>query len=316
MSTARIIDLTITTTAATTAWNLQYSTDRITWSDFYTTGSALEDLSTSLLTSSVYTLDGINSPTGTKAAASYLGNWYRYRLKTTGGYGNYSDEPFRVTSYPTAAELQAYLEAHGFTLTVGQIALCGSAITSAIADFEKRTDRRPLLAGGSDLVKQYDPPTMRLEGCSTLFLKRDLYSLTSLVYTPTNSTSTTLVEGTDFDLVPYDGGDVDEGRGVDRIRFYTHRWSEPIAYSLRKSLYLTGQWGTFGVLPDDVFLALLAGGAVGMGAALTYSLSGGRLSIAEKEIKEDFGVEPARNLISGWSAQFEQAIRNYRRFSI
>lgn len=90
MSTPRIVALTLDLDGAT-EFNIRFrQTGAPTWTDYYTTGSTLEDLSSALLDGDVYTLDGINGPTGNMAAASYGGNEYQARRKTAGGYGNWS----------------------------------------------------------------------------------------------------------------------------------------------------------------------------------------------------------------------------------
>jgi hypothetical protein len=45
-------------------------------------------------------------------------------------------------------------------------------------------------------------------------------------------------------------------------------------------------------------------------------LHGGRTSIAEKEIKEEFGAPLTQSLLTGWQAQFDAIVKSYRRFSL
>ena len=313
MPTARIVLITVPTAASTTHFNLRYSTNADDWTDYYTTGSTLEDLAVAVLSSGVYTLDGLNSPTGNKAAASYLGNFYQIRLKSAGGYGNWS-EPFRVSAYPTATDLQAFLTAHGVTLTSGQEVQCASAIAAGIADFERATDRKPFLAGPS-VAKVLDPPTMYDEGRSILFLKRDLATFTSLVYQPTNGTAETLVRGEDFQLQPYDADDTDEFRPFDRIDFYGRRWLSPHAASVRYSLTLTGTWGYSTILPDDVWQAMLCQGAGGMWTILRQYNTNGMLGWKDGDRSVDYGIQSWSALSDAWAAQYQAAVSRYRRLS-
>lgn len=96
MPEARIAELQLNPEADWTHINLWFSTDRgVTWQEFYTTGSSLEDLPVSVLENGVLTVDGVNSPAGTEAAASYAGNIYRHRGKTAAGYGN-KGKPFKA----------------------------------------------------------------------------------------------------------------------------------------------------------------------------------------------------------------------------
>jgi hypothetical protein len=98
MATARIISLNPgDLDADATHFQLLYSADQTTWTT-YNPGSA--DVAVSELDADgLYLLDGINSPAGNAAAASYAGNWYRTRQKTAGGYGNWSS-PFKVGYEP------------------------------------------------------------------------------------------------------------------------------------------------------------------------------------------------------------------------
>src|SRR5688572_3443324 len=105
MATARIVALQVAPAALITSevwthFNLQHRvTGATTWTDFFTSGATLEDLAVALLTSGVYTLDGVNSPAGNEALASQAGTEYRSRGKTAGGYGNWS-EPFKAANEP------------------------------------------------------------------------------------------------------------------------------------------------------------------------------------------------------------------------
>lgn len=100
MAVARIVLITVPveTSPVTTHFQIQYNTDGgATWTAYNPGAGA--DISVSTLSSGVYTLDGINSPTGNTAAASYAGNWYQLRLKSSGGYGNWSDA-FKIEDEP------------------------------------------------------------------------------------------------------------------------------------------------------------------------------------------------------------------------
>jgi hypothetical protein len=269
MATARILSLTLEPESTSTYFNLQFSADGgTTWTNFdpaNASPAAPVDIAVSELSSNVYTLDGVNSPGGNDAAASYLGNLYRYRLKNTNGYGNWS-QPFRADAYPSPEELQAYLTAHGLTLTSGQQAQCAGSLAAAIADFERQTGRKPLYSTSST-AKTYDPPTFFEGGRSVLWLGRDLASVSSISYQPEDATAETLTAGEDYDLLGYDERDTDVDGPYDRIAFY-RRWTSPLPCTLRGSLTITGVWAYSSTgLPDDVFQALLARGAWGMWTA-------------------------------------------------
>jgi hypothetical protein len=67
------------------------------------------------------------------------------------------------------------------------------------------------------------------------------------------------------------------------------------------------------VLPDDVFQALLAGGALALAAPLIWTIHGGRSSWKDDDVAENF--QSGKDLLEPWSMQYEQAVRNYRRFA-
>lgn len=110
---ARILTITVPATVETTFWGLRFRvTGESTWTD-YNPGSV--DIAVPAIDADglyLYTLDGINSPAGNEATASEAGNEYSIRLKTSGGYGGWSDpfkaswEPDSVGPFSDAAELQ------------------------------------------------------------------------------------------------------------------------------------------------------------------------------------------------------------------
>lgn len=217
--------------------------------------------------------------------------------------------------YPTSASLWRYLEGHGLTVsTAGFRPLLASMAAAGVADFERRANRK-LLAGTTDIQKRFDPPTAWIDGQCELFIP-DLVSLTSLVYTPTNGTSTTLTEGTDFDLLPSDATDADALRPFTSIAFYNRRWTNPLAPSLRRSLYLTGKWGYASAVPADAYEGMLAGAAVSLWTSIRHTSTGGILSWSDGDRKVDYGVETWRNLVSQWEALRDRAVMNYRKIRL
>jgi hypothetical protein len=94
MAGERRVTFRIETESGGEAFNLFFrSQDRDPWTGLHTTDAtpaAPEDLPVSLALGGVYRLDGVNGPTGNMAAASRGGNAYQVRLKTAGGYGNWS----------------------------------------------------------------------------------------------------------------------------------------------------------------------------------------------------------------------------------
>ena len=104
MPTTRVLTFAVPIGASDTHFNVQFrATAAATWTN-YSTASATPtdpfDLAVALLDADEnYTLDGINSPSGNEETASSAGNEYRHRLKSAGGYSNWSPV-FRVGDEP------------------------------------------------------------------------------------------------------------------------------------------------------------------------------------------------------------------------
>lgn len=92
----------VTTAPATTAFQIQFSPDRVNWGTLLVGG--VSDQPVASLSNRVFLLDGINAPadsaTSNLVAASTPPMWYRIRLKATTTYGPWLEE-FAV---PSAAD--------------------------------------------------------------------------------------------------------------------------------------------------------------------------------------------------------------------
>lgn len=148
-----------------THFNLRFSTDGTTWTDYSTssaTPSSPEDLSVALLDASDnYLLDGVNSPAGNMAAASYAGNWYEGRLKGADGYGNWSTRfnvaPLAVAApgWPVAADVLQklqYTNPEGLTASVTNDV--DNLLAAIIAEFQSPPNGA---AGGTG--RNFEPVT-------------------------------------------------------------------------------------------------------------------------------------------------------------
>lgn len=108
MSSARVLSITVPVevSPATTFFQIRFNVDgSVTWTG-YDPGNASPsqpaDINVSTLSAGVYLLDGVNGLGGNQAAASYAGNWYQLRLKSAGGYGDWS-APFKIVDEPDTA---------------------------------------------------------------------------------------------------------------------------------------------------------------------------------------------------------------------
>lgn len=94
MAGERILTFNVPTASSTTHFQIEYSADRSTWTKVKV--AAATDLAVALLSDRKYTLDGINTvddDDNNRQAASRPPSWYRLRLKSASGYGNWRD-PF------------------------------------------------------------------------------------------------------------------------------------------------------------------------------------------------------------------------------
>ena len=321
MATARIVLFTVTveTSPATTHFNIRYNTDGgTTWTDLNDGAGA--DIAVSALSSGVFTLDGINSPAGNEAAASYAGNWYQLRLKSSGGYGNWSDS-FKVGAaqgYPDAGDVQTWLTAAGFTFSASTASQASQMeLFDAIARvgrqiLEKRCGRE-FLGSGSNSTRYFDPPTnsdgrLRID---------DLASLNTVQYQPYNSTAQSLTLLSDYWTLPDNAGERD--LPFTALQFRALRWSGPISSSLRRSIIISGQWGMFTKatgIPEAVWSAMIAAGCSDLFGSLAQAVTGGLLSWKEADVQEDYGVEPWTRLKSSLDARVNTAVRLYRRWEM
>ena len=321
MAVARIVEFTVPveTSPATTYFNIRYNTDGgTTWTDLNDGGGV--DISVSALSSGIYTLDGINSPSGNEAAASYAGNWYQLRLKSASGYGNWSDS-FKISQtqgYPDAGDVQLWLTAAGFTFSTATASQASQMeLFDAIARIgrqilEKRCGRE-FLGSGSNSTRYFDPPTNR-DGRLRI---DDLATLNTVQYQPYGSTAQSLTLLTDFWTLPDNAGERD--LPFTALQFRALRWSQPITSSLRRSIIVSGQWGMFAKadgLPEAVWSAMIAAGCSELSGSLSQAVTGGLLSWKEADVQEDWGVEPLKRLRDAWETRANTTIRLYRRLRI
>ena len=216
------------------------------------------------------------------------------------------------TAYPTATDVEAFIEASGITCTAAQTAFLDEAAARGQQVIEQRCGR-VFLGSGNNSTRYFDPPTNR-NGRLEI---DDLASLNTVQYQPYGSTAETLTLNTDFWTLP----DNAAARSLPftALQFRDRRWSGPITSSLRRSIIVSGQWN-YGTLaagfPEAVWLAMIAAGLTDMWEIFAQSISGGMLSWREADVQEDWGVEPLKRLRDAWETRANTTIRLYRRLRI
>lgn len=213
------------------------------------------------------------------------------------------------SAYPVNTDLTALLEAAGLTVSAEVTALLSTFAEAGWVEFERRTDRRPMLAGTA-ATRRFDPPTRSQE----LHLWPTLVTLTSVTYTPTGASATTLTSGTDFTPLPWNYAA--DGLPISRIRFATRRWQEPLWIGQRGSLYILGTWGYGATIPNDAWLAMAALGCIDALPMLSQALTNGIVEWHEKDRAEKYSTDPLETLQTEWETRVARAVQIYRRITV
>lgn len=203
------------------------------------------------------------------------------------------------SGYPTADDLQTYLEGHGMTLSAALEAQLERAISGARQDLENATGRVFLAVEGT---RTFDPP---VNASGVLDLGEDLVSLTSL-----SLSGSALTEGSDFRLERLNGA----ARGLPYgMVCFNQRWCRPLAASLWNAVEIGGLWGYSETVPADVWEAILARGASRLFTHIAHGNTGGLLAWKEKDRGEEYGVETWKRLKDGWQDVYTAAVSQYKR---
>lgn len=209
------------------------------------------------------------------------------------------------SAYPTAAEVQSFLEACGITVSAGLLTQLDNFVEQAVDTFEDEAGR-VILAGSSE-TRYFDPPVEK--GTQVLYIP-DMVTVTTVSFTPMNGTATTLTVNDDYFLMPYDAAVRYEPFTMMK---FAPRWSGPLTSGLFRSIAITGRYGYWTSIPNDVYMAVM-----NLAAANGLLMQGANAStgVVRKKI-EDFEVEYGSNSYSGqvkaWTNLAEQTIKRYRR---
>jgi hypothetical protein len=216
------------------------------------------------------------------------------------------------TAYPTATDIENFIEAGGITTTAGQQAFFASAALAGKQIIEQRTGR-VFLGDGTNTTRYYEPPTTR---SGRLYID-DLASLSTVTYQPSGqATATSWTLNTDYWVEP----DNYAAKGLPITSLILRQgWSQPLSGTYRRSVIVTGQWGYATLaagFPDAVWLAMLAAGCVAVYGSIAQALTGGMLGWKEADVQEDYGVEPLKRLRDSWAGIVETTVPLYRRMRI
>lgn len=208
-------------------------------------------------------------------------------------------------NYPTASDLQSFLEGAGIVVGSAIKLQLDSVIRGAIKDFERECNRKFL--AGSASTRKLDPPT----NTDTLVLDRDLATLVSFTYAPSGATPTVWVEGTDFKAYPLNA--VADEIPYTYIEINRLAWEHPLNIVYKGSIQINGRWGYSLSVPDDVWMGMVLLGAVtSICMAASITTSGVRFKRVE-DYEVEYGSGAYSQQISLWSKQVRSVINNYRR---
>ncbi len=216
------------------------------------------------------------------------------------------------TAYPKTQDLEQFLAAGGLTITNALRAIFPHVVNAASRQFEEDCGR-VILAPSAD-TRRFNPPTNRDR---LLILPYDLATLTSIVYVPVNSTSTTMTSGTDFDAEPYNASA--EGKPYTQIRFFTYSWQEPLSYGVRHSLRIAGRWGYATTVPDDVWLAVVAKAAWSAYSHINLANTSGIRTWTDGDRTVAYGFADLANTWAGENGTggiYGTTVKRYRRYTI
>lgn len=209
-----------------------------------------------------------------------------------------------AVAYPIAADLKSFLENAGLTVATALNTWLGPAIVGAAADFEAETGRRMLAV---TQTRYFDPPS---DPRGLLRLEDDLSTFTSLAVG-----GIAQVLDTDFRLLPLNA--VARGKPFDAVQFLVKRWVPLPAAAWFGSIAIAGNWGMGSDIPDAVWLAVLAGGAVRMLPQLERALTGGLIRWTEPSgVSEEYGRDSLAALRESWNELYQSEVRRYRRVTV
>lgn len=228
------------------------------------------------------------------------------------------------SAYPDGRDVQNYLEAAGLTVSDDLSDLLDTAAESGRLDFERASGRK--FIGDTAATTYYFDPPADTQGLLSLAPCRDMYSVSSVIYYPTNGTSTTLTLNTDYWLEPFNA--LAEERPYEYVQFREGRWQCPLSPILRRSIQISGKAGWAATCPDDAWEAMVyramwqaAGALLGSSRAVDSS---GRFvkSWSGAGVSQSYDTDGFSELREAWGGKdglggiVGRALNTYRRMSI
>lgn len=217
---------------------------------------------------------------------------------SSSGSGSASGPASGGGAYPTAADLQAFLEAAGLTTTGLDLA---TAVQAGRQRFERETGRRMLAV---TQTRTFDPPT---NPTGTLNLRADLVLASSV------SVAGVALAATEYQFLPHNA--VTDGQPFTMIRFQ-RRWYGPLEWSQLGTVSITGSWGFAAAIPDDAWTAMLQAAALDRLPQIGTALSEGLISWKEADVEERYGDNPLSGLSAEWKSGYAAAATRYRKVQV
>lgn len=194
-------------------------------------------------------------------------------------------------AYPTAADLEAFLIAAGFSTDFVAALDTTTFAAAGASQFEREADRRMLAV---TQTREFDPYSVSPNGF--LDLRQDLAALTSVSW---NTQS--YVVGTDVRPFPLNAAD--DGRPYSGLTFGLWRRFYPTSYPLLPPLITVGgDWGYGTTIPDDAWIAMMAFAGLLLFPQIVQRATGGMEAWTEADMSERYGINPLQGLRMGWQA--------------
>lgn len=208
-----------------------------------------------------------------------------------------------AAAYPTSADLIRFLYGAGLvddpTTPTGRAAASvidyAGAVGAARSEFERRTGRTYRAAAAT---RTYDTPT---DSAGMLDLESDWATITAIT-----RDGDTLDEGDDYRLRPLEGPPY-------RFVEFVATIMDPLPWSSRAALVVTGTRGSAATVPDDVFAAVLARAALRLAPLFHGQLTQGAQSIKQDDASITYAGDVALGAVGGqWAADWAQCVEDYQ----
>lgn len=211
-------------------------------------------------------------------------------------------------AYPTAADLEAYLEGAGYTVTGLDLATAAEAGRLA---FERSTGRK-MLADALASTRGFNPP---LNDASYVPIDELAVAPTAVAFQPLGGTSTPLTLDTDYQLEPPNASAI--GHPYVGLRLGSPSLS-PLRFTSHGAIRVTGRWGYGVTIPEDAWLAMVELGARTLMPQLQQTLVAGGVKRERQgtmEVEYFGSTGGASSGLSGGGVDVASVIRRYRRMT-